>query len=125
MARPWHAKNGMGDFPAIPTKDELYKRVNDWFYSTHPDAPEPLDARDPAQEQWRRAWTKLRDDLLNAEVDRVYWESYPDAPHHIDPSNPAHQAYQKAWTDIRAWIMDMTPEMAPLEGDALAEAQAT
>ena len=113
----------MGDFPAIPTKDDLYKRVNEWFYATNPDAPEPLDPKDPAQAEWRRTWTRHRDDLLNAEVDRVYWETYPDAPHHIDPDRPDHRAYQKAWFDIREQILDMAPEMAPLDGDALQQAQ--
>jgi hypothetical protein len=115
----------MGDFPAIPTKDELYQKVNDWFYATNPDAPDPLDPKDPAQAEWRKTWMRHRDDLLNAEVDRVYWEAYPNAPHEIDPSKPEHQAYQKAWLDIRTWILDMSPDMAPLEGDALQDAQQT
>jgi hypothetical protein len=115
----------VGDFPPIPTKDELYQKVNDWFYATNPDAPEPLHPTDPAQAEWRRKWIRHRDELLNAEVDRVYWESYPDAPHHIDLEKPEHRAYQKAWLDIKAWILDMSPEMAPLEGDALVQAHQT
>lgn len=113
----------MGDFPAIPTKEELYQKVNEWFYATNPDAPEPLDPTSSEHAEWRRDWLRYRDELLNAETNRIYWEAYPDAPHEIDPSNPDHKPYEKAWLDIRSWILDMTPDMAPADPDDLARAQ--
>ena len=111
----------MGDFPEVPTREELYAKVNDWFAATHPDAPEALHPTSAEHAEWRREWLRLRDDLLNAETNRIYWEAYPTGPEKIDPSNPEHDAYEQAWLDIRRWILDNTPD--PFGEQEMAEAE--
>jgi hypothetical protein len=72
----------------VPSKDELYTRIDQEFHEQYPDAPGQLSASDPAHSGWREKWIEIRDFRLNDECSRVYWAENPDAPTEIDPSNP-------------------------------------
>jgi hypothetical protein len=94
----------------VPTRDELYIRVDQEFHEQYPDAPQKLSAADPAHADWRKKWTDWRDFRLNEECNRVYWAENPDAPTQIDPHNPDHERYQKSWLEIRDQIMANSPD---------------
>lgn len=98
----------------VPSKDELYTRVDQEFHEQYPDAPGQLSASNPAHADWRQKWIEIRDFRLNDECNRVYWAENPDAPTEIDPNNPDHNRYEKAWIEIRDRIMANTPD-APNE----------
>lgn len=94
----------------VPTKDELYTRVDQEFHQQYPEAPGQLSASDPNHTEWRQKWLEIRDMRLNDECNRVYWAENPDAPIEIDPNNPAHDRYQKSWIEIRDQIMANCPD---------------
>ena len=94
----------------VPTKDELYTRVDQEFHQQYPDAPGQLSASDPAHADWRKKWIEIRDFRLNDECNRVYWAENPDAPTEIDPNNPDHSRFEKSWLDIRERIMSNSPD---------------
>lgn len=94
----------------VPTRDELYTRVDQEFHQMYPDAPGQLSASNPAHADWRTKWIELRDMRLNEECNRVYWAENPDAPVEIEPNNPAHDRFQKSWIDIRDRIMANCPD---------------
>ena len=96
----------------MPSRDELYARVDEDFRVEFPDAPARLHATSAEHADWRREWLVIRDDLLNAEVNRLYWDRYPGAPHQIDPENPAHREFQEGWWEIRTEILANAPEPA-------------
>jgi hypothetical protein len=93
----------------VPTREELYKSVNEEFYETHPSAPRPLTlgARDA---ELRKSWIEIRDRLLYREIDRIYWDEYPNAPREIDPDNAEHHPFQRAWWHIHDSIMQNIPQ---------------
>jgi hypothetical protein len=99
----------------VPTKDELYTRIDQEFHQTYPDAPGQLSASNPAHADWRRKWIELRDFRLNDECNRIYWAEHPNAPVEIEPNNPEHDRYQQSWLDIRSRIMANSPD-APDQG---------
>jgi hypothetical protein len=94
----------------VPTKDELYTRVDQEFHQEHPEAPGQLSASDPAHADWRRKWLEIRDFRLNEECNRIYWAENPDAPIEIDPNNPDHARFQRSWLEIRDQIMANSPD---------------
>jgi len=94
----------------VPTKDELYTRVDQEFHQQYPDAPGQLSASDPAHADWRKKWIEIRDYRLNDECNRVYWAENPDAPTEIDPNNPDHNRFEKSWLEIRERIMANSPD---------------
>ena len=94
----------------VPTRDELYTRVDQEFHEQYPDAPGQLSASNPAHADWRKKWTDIRDYRLNEECNRVYWAENPDAPTEIDPHNPDHQRFQQSWLEIRDGIMSNSPD---------------
>jgi hypothetical protein len=98
----------------VPSRDELYTRIDQEFHQQYPDAPGQLSASDPAHADWRKKWIEIRDFRLNDECNRVYWAENPDAPTEIDPKNPDHERYQKSWLEIRDQIMSNSPD-APNE----------
>jgi hypothetical protein len=94
----------------VPTKDELYTRVDQEFHTQYPEAPGQLSASDPSHADWRQKWIDIRDFRLNEECNRVYWAQNPDAPIEIEPNNPDHDRFQKSWIDIRDKIMANCPD---------------
>ena len=94
----------------VPTKDELYTRIDQEFHQEYPDAPGQLSASDPAHADWRKKWIDIRDMRLNDECNRVYWAENPDAPTEIDPNNPEHNRFEKSWLEIRERIMANSPD---------------
>jgi hypothetical protein len=94
----------------VPTKDELYTRVDQEFHMQYPEAPGQLSASDPKHADWRKKWIDIRDFRLKEECNRVYWAENPDAPVEIEPNNPAHDRFQKSWIDIRDKIMANSPD---------------
>ena len=53
--------------------------------------------------------SKIRDALLDSEVNRIYWERFPDGPLKLDPENPDHNPYVNGWLEIRDAIMSSNP----------------
>jgi len=94
----------------VPSRDELYTRIDQEFHEQHPEAPAKLSASDPAHAAWRQMWTETRDFRLNDECNRVYWAENPDAPVEIDPHNPDHARFQQSWIAIRDQIMSNSPD---------------
>jgi len=94
----------------VPTKDELYTRIDQEFHEQYPEAPGQLSASDPAHADWRQKWLAIRDYRLNDECNRVYWAENPDAPTEIDPNNRDHDRFEKSWLDIRERIMANCPD---------------
>ena len=94
----------------VPTKDELYTRIDQEFHQQYPDAPGQLSASDPAHADWRKKWIDIRDMRLNDECNRVYWAENPDAPTEIQPNNPDHNRFEKSWLEIRERIMANSPD---------------
>jgi len=89
----------------IPTRDELYKLVDDDFHMYYPDAPQRLSKRDT---EWIAKWNEVCHSKLNDETNRVYWAENPDAPQKLDDS-PEWERYRKAWIEIRDQIMSNQP----------------
>jgi hypothetical protein len=94
----------------VPTKDELYTRVDQEFKMMYPEAPGQLSASNPAHADWRQKWIEHRDFRLNEECNRVYWAENPDAPVEINPNDPAHDKFQRSWLEIRDKIMANSPD---------------
>ncbi len=67
---------------------------------------------------WTENWPQYRDDLLNAQTNRIYWAENPDAPLTIAPENPAHDPFQKSWWSIHEQILGNTPP--PLDQGSFA-----
>jgi hypothetical protein len=104
----------LGTMAEWPTREQIYARVDELFRMEYPDAPAQLSATDPGHANWREAWLRYRDVVVNDVVDRAYWDEHPDAPVQIDPNNPDHQRYQATWLALRELILSNTPE-PPLE----------
>jgi hypothetical protein len=98
----------------LPTREELYAKVDAQYHEHFPEAPYKLDATSAEHETWRQYWLEIRDATLNEEVNRVYWERYPDGPLKIDPDDPDHKQYVDGWLEIRDAIMDSAP-LPPIE----------
>jgi len=92
----------------VPTREELYAKVNEVYWERFPDAPRRLSRSDD-DAAWRDVWLQFRDLMLNSETNRVYWELFPNAPEKLDPDNPDDNVYVNAWLEIRDAIISNSP----------------
>ena len=104
----------------IPTRDDLYRMVDERWRAEYPNGPERLSANRPDEEEMRNRWIAIRNDFLEKEANRVYWANHPDAPRKIDPNDPTHDAYQRAWIEIRDEIMANAPHLPDSPDDAVS-----
>jgi hypothetical protein len=88
------------------------------FHRQHPDAPETLDAHDPAQAQWRQEWLESRDQVANKLTDNEFYARDAVAGGHagerdfkLDPSDhsPGNEAQMDHWKDLHNEIVHGAP----------------
>ena len=100
----------------IPTREELYDKVDDLYHHHFPEAPYKLHATSAEHATWREMWLDIRDRTLVEEVNRIYWARFPDGPVKIDPDNPDHKRFTDGWLAIRDAINESAP-MPPVGED--------